>query len=138
MHWNGLELAEQGRLSIHSVFTKTCSHCHRQPVHNCIAWAAGDVKNWWWPDEPAQPDSASWPPTVPRERTLDAFRQAFAALGYTVCEDEEPEAGHEKIALFAASGVPTHAARTPVRETFCWRVFPSRFDEQRGFRFEVG
>ena len=23
--------------------------------YNCIAWAAGDPKHWWWPDEPDQP-----------------------------------------------------------------------------------
>jgi hypothetical protein len=79
--------------------------------YNCIAWAVGDTKNWWWPDEPGQPDSAHWPPNVPRVETLGAFRQAFAALGYVVCDDERPEGGYEKIALFALAGVPKHAAR---------------------------
>ncbi len=79
--------------------------------YNCIAWAAGDASNWWWPDEPDQPESAHWPLGVPREETLDAFRQAFATLGYVVTSDECPETGHEKIALFALAGVPKHAAR---------------------------
>ncbi len=48
---------------------------------------------------------------VPRKVTLDAFRQAFATLGYAVCDDERLEPGQEKIALFALSGEPRHAAR---------------------------
>lgn len=79
--------------------------------YNCIAWAAGDTAHWWWPD--ADPDAAVfWPAGGPAEETLDAFVAAFASLGYTVCEDEGPEAGRQKIALFAdADGRPTHAAR---------------------------
>jgi hypothetical protein len=49
---------------------------------------------------------------VPRAVTLEAFRQAFATLGYAVCAGEELEPGFEKIALFAGNrGAPTHAAR---------------------------
>jgi hypothetical protein len=79
--------------------------------YNCIAWAAGDTAQWWWPDP--DPDAVVfWPPGVPRERTRDAFVAAFASLGYAACEGEGPEAGYEKIALFAdAEGRPTHAAR---------------------------
>jgi hypothetical protein len=80
-------------------------------LYNCIAWAAGDVNSWWWPDEPDQPDSAFWPPGVPRLETLDTFRQAFATLGYEICDDGRPEPGYEKIALFALGGLPKHAAR---------------------------
>ncbi len=79
--------------------------------YNCIAWAAGDPSNWWWPDEAGQPDSSYWPPNVPRAMTLDAFSQAFASLGYAICDDEQPEEGFEKVAVFALAGVPTHAAR---------------------------
>jgi hypothetical protein len=61
---------------------------------------------------PADPGVAQWPDGVPREETLEAFREAFATLGYVVCEGEELEAGFEKIALFATDqGVPKHAAR---------------------------
>ncbi len=49
---------------------------------------------------------------MPRERTRDAFAAAFASLGYAACVGVGPEAGSEKIALFAnAEGRPTHAAR---------------------------
>lgn len=80
-------------------------------TYNCIAWAAGDSTDWWWPDEPDQSDSAYWPPGVPRVETLEALRAAFATLGCEVCDDDGSEAGYEKIALFALAGVPKHAAR---------------------------
>jgi hypothetical protein len=53
-----------------------------------------------------------WPPQVPRVLSLDAFRAAFATLGYVECVGEEPEPGFEKIAVFADDqGIPRHAAR---------------------------
>jgi hypothetical protein len=43
---------------------------------------------------------------------VEAFRAAFATLGYIVCSAETSEPGFEKVALFAdASSRPTHAAR---------------------------
>jgi hypothetical protein len=77
--------------------------------YNCIAWAAGDPSDWWWPG----PEGTSHGPAgVPRELTLDAFRAMFASLGYAVCDSADAEAGFEKIAVYAtADGVPRHAAR---------------------------
>jgi hypothetical protein len=46
--------------------------------YNCIAWAAGDCRNWWWPDL-AQEDT--WPAGVARTATVAAFQDAFATLG---------------------------------------------------------
>jgi hypothetical protein len=76
--------------------------------YNCIALAAGDDHNWWWPDAAGED---AWPAGVARAETVDAFRDAFAALGYVVCDDDQPEPGCEKVALFALAGVPKHAAR---------------------------
>lgn len=78
--------------------------------YNCIAWAAGDDKNAWWPIR------GYWPPKVPRVRTLEAFIQAYETREYKLCKDGSLEAGLEKIAIFgvtnSASGlvIPTHAA----------------------------
>ncbi|MHB1426826.1 MAG: DUF7689 domain-containing protein [Gemmataceae bacterium] len=78
-------------------------------VYNCIAWAAGDTGHWWWPGDPAR---TYWPIGTPRLETLEAFRDAFATLGYVVCAQADLEPGFEKIALFTeADGTPTHAAR---------------------------
>jgi hypothetical protein len=79
-------------------------------VYNCLAWAARVTNGWWWPV--GDPGTVHWPPGVARQETLEALRDAFATLGYAPCDTEEPEAGFEKVALFAdAQGLPTHAAR---------------------------
>src|SRR5438309_2256754 len=78
--------------------------------YNCIAWAANDTSEWWWP-EGNTPD-AVWPGEAAREVTLRAFTAAFQTIGYQVGADKSLESGFEKVALFAdAAGVPTHAAR---------------------------
>jgi hypothetical protein len=78
--------------------------------YNCIAWAAGDTANWWWPTLEA--GEVFWPSDVVRAETLPAFRQAFASFGYSECSSEDLETGFEKIAVFANDqGVPLHAAR---------------------------
>src|SRR6266849_9819404 len=88
---------------------KSCQIKSQKDHHyNCIAWAVGDNHNWWWPDS-AQQDT--WPANVPRLETVPAFQNAFAGLGYTVCDMEELETGFEKIAIFALAGAPKHAAR---------------------------
>ena len=79
--------------------------------YNCIAWAAGDTSQWWWPDEPDLPTSSFWPPAALRMETLDAFLQAFSTLGYTRCAGDQEEAGYEKIALFVLDSVPAEESR---------------------------
>jgi hypothetical protein len=87
------------------------SPCTRK--YNCIAWAAEDTANKWWPDPFG---IGKWPQGVPREATIDAFTQAFATLGYLLCQDSALEIGFEKIAIYAnretdGSVSPTHAAK---------------------------
>jgi hypothetical protein len=80
--------------------------------YNCIAWAAGNTTQKWWPD---QFRIGYWPPNLPREETEDAFIRAYETLGYIQCADSALEDGIEKIAIFVKRGwdgkpVPTHAA----------------------------
>src|SRR6266567_4754993 len=76
-------------------------------LYNCIAWAVGDTRKWWWPGDPAR---SHWPAGVPRVAAPEAFREAFATLGYVACESEEHEPGFEKVALFVLAGnIPRHA-----------------------------
>ncbi|HVC95198.1 MAG TPA: hypothetical protein VND64_15995 [Pirellulales bacterium] len=78
-------------------------------LYNCIAWAADQTTNWWWP---VGSDETHWPEGVPRVVTLEAFREVFATLGYVLCAGDELEPGFNKIAVFANDqGVPKHAAR---------------------------
>ena len=75
--------------------------------YNCIAWAAGDDRRWWWPT-----GFAFWPDGVPSTETLDAFVSAFQTLGYEVCQTGDLESGQEKIAIYTSlMGLPTHASR---------------------------
>jgi hypothetical protein len=56
-----------------------------------------------------------------------AFRDAFATLGYVVCDDDQLEAGYEKVALFALAGVPKHAARQ--LPNGCWTSKLGRIED---------
>src|SRR5580765_3357608 len=78
--------------------------------YNCIAFAANDLANWWWPF-PADAKEVHWPAGVPRDETVKAFRAMFESLGYGECNDDVMEPGFEKVALFADGEIPRHAAR---------------------------
>lgn len=79
------------------------------PNYNCIAWAADDDTQYWWPDSMSL---YYWPKGIDRTEDLDAFSSAFATLGYEPCDAANQEEGFEKIAIFAdARGKPLHAAR---------------------------
>lgn len=64
--------------------------------YNCIAWAAKDVENWWWPDPFGD---YFWPSPAAREETLEAFAAAYNSLGYEPSASAEMEAGVEKIGI---------------------------------------
>ena len=77
--------------------------------YNCIAWAADDQSQNWWPGVGRQ---AHWPTGAPQACSLDAFEAAYSTLGYERCDNGDPEEGCEKVAIFASdAGEPTHAAR---------------------------
>ena len=79
------------------------------PYYNCIAWAADEDNRWWEPDPFGL---YYWPESSPRQRTLEAYMQAFISLGYTPCNTDELEQGFEKIALYVdPQSIPTHAAK---------------------------
>jgi hypothetical protein len=75
--------------------------------YNCIAWAAGDDRRWWEPDEDG---IEYWPPGVAREYTVEAYIAAFESIGYSKCDDNSLESGFEKVAIYAREGEPTHAS----------------------------
>jgi hypothetical protein len=80
----------------------------RTTDYNCIAWAAGNDSEWWWP---AEFQEVYWPEGVPRIEDLASFVAAFATLDYAPCEGDGLEAGVEKVVIYAIDGVPSHAAR---------------------------
>jgi hypothetical protein len=78
-------------------------------LYNCIAFAVGDMENWWWPD---QGFLCFWPRGVARKVTLKSFIEAFETMGYQVCDDSSLESSFEKVAIYVDdNNEPTHAAR---------------------------
>jgi len=78
----------------------------KTPEYNCIAWAAQDTSQWWWPL-----GLSYWPQNAPRKETLDAFIAAFGTLGYSPCPNGDLEEGTEKVVVYLSNGVPMHMAR---------------------------
>ena len=80
-------------------------------LYNCIAWAAEDNQNNWWPDPWG---IGYWPAGVPRLVTRDAFVQAYETLGYKPCLNGALQPGLQKVAIFGIGQpgreTPTHAA----------------------------
>ncbi len=75
--------------------------------YNCIAWAAEKSNSNWWPAP-----GYYWPDGLTRITTVDAFVQAFEALGFERCDSFNLEVGVDKVAIFTnPSGRPTHMAR---------------------------
>jgi hypothetical protein len=81
----------------------------RDTHYNCIAWAAGDTRRWWWPGETP---FSYWPAGVERVESIASFVEAFATLGYELSSSGVLNPDFEKVAIFASSdGIPTHMAR---------------------------
>jgi hypothetical protein len=77
--------------------------------YNCIAWAAGDMTAWWWPDLHYQ---YFWPEEVPRNESLSAFKYLFESLGYQECNNYDYEEGFDKIAIYRDMNYKTtHASK---------------------------
>jgi hypothetical protein len=77
-------------------------------TYNCVAWAAGDSRKWWWPD----PEGESfWPHGVDRQDTIETFIAAFRTIGYEPCKSHHLEAGFEKVAIYAIGERTKHMAR---------------------------
>lgn len=77
--------------------------------YNCIAFAAGDTSDWWWPS--GNPQESFWPNQAPVEETLAAFIAAFSTRGYAECTNGDFETGFEKVAIYCLGNAPKHAAR---------------------------
>lgn len=83
---------------------------NQDPDYNCIAWAAGDTRSWWWPWPHGK--GCYWPVEATREATVEAFAEAFGTLGYRACAmDASLDADYEKVAIFALDGRVKHMAR---------------------------
>ena len=94
-------------LSQDAAFKKTSD---QSAGYNCIAFAAGDDTEWWWPIQ-GMGRKVYWPEWAPRDLTLAAFTAAYEGLGYRTCRNGKRQRGWQKIAIYvSAANVPTHAA----------------------------
>ncbi len=83
--------------------------------YNCIAWAANDIRDWWWPEP-----NAYWPPWIKRrESTVACFVKTFRWFGYRVCTNSRHERRYEKVVLYAI-----HNSKTP-------QVPPEKWEDMR-------
>ena len=92
-------------------FTPTSPAC---TDYNCIARAAHDDENWWWPfTDPGAKKESYWPRSVPNKQTIKTFIKVFQMKGFKRIADIDLslEDGFEKVAIYALGTKPTHAAR---------------------------
>src|SRR5215212_7806619 len=81
----------------------------RDGRYNCVGWAAGDTRRWWWPGEAP---FSFWPAGVERDESIASFVKAFGTLGYEITRSAAYDEKYEKVAIFASGeGIPTHMAR---------------------------
>lgn len=90
--------------------------------YNCVGWAAGEDDRWWWPDAAGV---SYWPAGVPREETIPAFVAAYGTIGFAPTTNPDLEPNLTKVALFARSGIPTHAARQLPNGNWTSKLGPS-------------
>jgi hypothetical protein len=86
----------------------------RDVRYNCIAYAAGDLTQFW--DDlglagRGRVNGYYWPPGAPSTDTLEGWIHVFEMHGYAVTEDRSLEAEYEKIAIYASADGPEHVAR---------------------------
>jgi hypothetical protein len=74
--------------------------------YNCIAWAAGDAKQWWQP-------GSYWPVEASTDDCgLGVLERLFASFGYSDCGmDATLESGFEKVALYGSGRTATREGK---------------------------
>lgn len=103
--------------------------------YNCIAFAAGETDRWWWP---GRRSGVYWPPSAPFQKTVLAFVDAYASIGFEECDDGEFEEEYDKVVLYAKNGLPTHAARQEHSSRMWLSKLGSSFDIAHTSVDEIG
>jgi len=109
--WIGHSNLTRGTYNDHSHFpnlndAKIVEHGGYQ--YNCVAWAMGDDKKFWWPGH-----SFYWPRELKSQIDMKAnFSDLLENVAHAVrTKDESYEPGFVKVALFMKKGEPQHMAR---------------------------
>jgi hypothetical protein len=77
-------------------------------VYNCIAFALGDVSQWWWPRKGF---GIYWPPGFQLSDSVDVLVRIFEVHGYSICDGPRHEIGYEKVGIYSRDGRFKHAVR---------------------------
>lgn len=72
--------------------------------HNCIAYAAGIIDEWW-----SHETGYKWP--VTRSPLIESLVAVFASIGFEECKSPAIEPGFQKVALYKDGSMWTHAAK---------------------------
>ena len=75
--------------------------------YNCIAWAYGINNKTMWPGYLDR----YWPADCESTDELSTIIQLYLNDGYIRCENSDLEYGYQKVAIYATSEGPKHAAR---------------------------
>ena len=87
----------------------------RDSRYNCIAFAVGDLTNFWYD---AGVNGYYWPPKTPSADTLEGWVTVFFDHGYRETDDATLEAEYEKVAIYTLKGIPEHVARQKASGTW--------------------
>jgi hypothetical protein len=106
-----LELEEDCPGLRHSPYT---IRSPRDPKYNCIAFAAGDLTQFW--DDLGLPPGVRvkgyyWPDGAPNAGTVDGWVKVFEIHGYTETADSSLESEYEKVAIYGSDIGAEHVAR---------------------------
>jgi hypothetical protein len=77
-------------------------------VYNCIAFAFGDLNQWWWP---RRMYGCYWPPGFALNDQTSTLVAIFQVHGYVECGGPELERGYEKVVIYSRDNRFKHAAR---------------------------
>lgn len=80
----------------------------RDPQYNCIAYAIGDLSQFW---DQINIKGYYWPPGAGGVDTLAGWVSIFEIHGYKETTDRTLETEYEKIAIYESADGPEHVAR---------------------------
>jgi len=91
----------------------------KDPSYNCVAFALGDLKNFW---DDVEVNGYYWPPGVPSD-TLAGWLEVFSIHGYHETDEDGLEEDFERIAIYGSLKtpeyiVPEHVARQKASGTW--------------------
>jgi hypothetical protein len=79
------------------------------PKYNCLAWAVGDISQWWETGVPTK--GYYWPPGIGQDDSPEQWAEIFQRHGYALTPDRGYEKGFERVAIYADDEGAQHVAR---------------------------